>query len=121
MGDDVPIVPVDSATARTHLANERTYLAWWRTGIAAIATSVAVGRLVPSLTHQKRWPYAIVGAGFALLGIALLVYSIVRTRDVREAVDRGEYAQPHIQVLVGLTLIAVLLGLTLLLLVLVNV
>ena len=28
---------------RTRLANERTYLAWWRTGIAALAVPLALG------------------------------------------------------------------------------
>jgi len=119
--DDTAPTPVDSATSRTHLANERTYLAWWRTGIVAIATSVGVGRLVPSLTHKTRLPFAIVGAGFALLGVALIVYSLFRARDVHDAIDRGTYARPSDEVLVGLTLVGALLGLSLLVLVLVDI
>jgi putative membrane protein len=33
------------ATRRTHLANERTRLALWRTGLTAIAVALAVGRV----------------------------------------------------------------------------
>ena len=73
------------ATRRTHLANERTYLAWWRTGLTALASGVAIGRVVPSLTHQTRWPYAILGAGFALLGIVAVAYGLVRQQAVRDA------------------------------------
>ena len=29
------------ATRRTRLANERTYLAWWRTGLTSLAVSLA--------------------------------------------------------------------------------
>jgi uncharacterized membrane protein YidH (DUF202 family) len=34
-------------TRRTWLAAERTWLAWWRSGIAAAAAAIGVGRLVP--------------------------------------------------------------------------
>ena len=33
------------AMRRTPLANERTYLAWWRTGLATFAVSFGAGRL----------------------------------------------------------------------------
>ena len=33
------------ATRRTRLANERTYLAWWRTGADAIAVGVGLGAI----------------------------------------------------------------------------
>ena len=65
---------VEDATRRTRLANERTYLAWWRTGLTALAVCVGLGKLVPGVTeHVTRWPYELVGAGFGLLGIAFLV------------------------------------------------
>ena len=55
---------VEDATHRTRLANERTYLAWWRTGLTAFAVSVGVGRLVPEHTDANRWPFEVVGAAF---------------------------------------------------------
>ena len=36
-------------TRRTRLAAERTWLAWWRSGIAAATAALAVGGLVPQL------------------------------------------------------------------------
>ena len=37
--------------ARTHLANERTYLAWFRTGITLVALGLAAAQfLVPDTT-----------------------------------------------------------------------
>jgi putative membrane protein len=108
------------ATRRTHLANERTYLAWWRTGLTALATGVAVGRVVPSLTHQTRWPYAILGAGFALLGIVAIAYGLIRQRAVRDAVRRGIFEHPSDKVLVALTGTGVGLGALLFVLVLVQ-
>src|SRR5881392_4343568 len=83
------------ASRRTYLANERTYLAWWRTGLTALASAVVIGRVVPSLTHQTRWPYAILGAGFALLGIVAIAYGLVRQQAVRDAVQQGRFEHPN--------------------------
>jgi putative membrane protein len=79
------------ATRRTRLANERTYLAWWRTGLTAFAVSLGVGRIVPDLTNAARWPYALVGAGYAALGLLLLVYGSMRERAVERALQEGRF------------------------------
>ena len=42
---------IADVTRRTRLAAERTWLAWWRTGIAATTASIAVGGLVPQLVE----------------------------------------------------------------------
>ena len=64
----------DLAGQRTSLAGERTLLAWWRTGLAALAVALAVGRLLPALApHATRWPYVLLGSGFALYGIAMFL------------------------------------------------
>ena len=39
------------AARRTRLANERTYLAWWRTGLAAFAVCIGIGRIVPGVSR----------------------------------------------------------------------
>lgn len=109
------------ATRRTYLANERTYLAWWRTGLTALAAGVAIGRLVPSLTHQTRWPYAVLGAGFAIVGVVAIAYGFARQRVVREAVRQGTFEHPHDAMLVGLTAVSVVLGALLLVLVVVQI
>jgi hypothetical protein len=44
--------PVD-ANRRTHLANERTFLAWWR-------------------PEGRSWPYPVVGAGYAVLLVLVI-------------------------------------------------
>jgi putative membrane protein len=117
-GESRPERTVDDVTRRTYLANERTYLAWWRTGIASLATSIGVGRIVPSLTHANRVPYAILGAGFALVGIAMLGYGLKRHREVICAVERGEYTHPNDAALVAFTAAGVILGALLLIVVL---
>ena len=81
-----------SAQPDTRLANERTYLAWWRTGLTSLAVGIAAGRVVPALTDEAQWPYTIVGIGFALLGIGLIGYASIRHRQVERALARGEFA-----------------------------
>jgi putative membrane protein len=87
----VPEPEVVDATRRTRLANERTYLAWWRTGLTALAVAFGAGKIVPALTEGPQWPYTVVGAGFAVVGIALVAYGQVRRQRVEEALDRGEF------------------------------
>ena len=36
------------AEHRTRLAGERTYLAWWRTAIAALAVGLGAGKVAPA-------------------------------------------------------------------------
>jgi putative membrane protein len=108
------------ATRRTYLANERTYLAWWRTGLTALATGIAVGRIVPSVTHQTRWPYAVLGVGFALIGITTIAYAFTRQREVRQSVERGTFTHPNEHMLIGLTIAGIVLGMLLLLVVVIQ-
>ena len=86
------------ATRRTRLANERTYLAWWRTGLSSVAVAVGLGSVVPGVAHVTKWPYQAVGVGFGVLGIAFIVVAHVRVRTVEAAVDRGEFPHgpPHV-------------------------
>ncbi len=108
------------ATRRTRLANERTYLAWWRSGLTALAVSVGFGKLVPGLTHVVRWPYTLAGAGFALLGTAFIGYGSYRERAVTRALAQGEFAHPDRRVLAALTAFGIALGLLSLVLVFVT-
>ncbi|MDH4113142.1 MAG: DUF202 domain-containing protein, partial [Actinomycetota bacterium] len=55
------------ASRRTFLAEERTYLAWLRSGLAAIAVSLAVGRLLPELLDADQGVYRALGIGYGLL------------------------------------------------------
>jgi inner membrane protein YidH len=105
------------ASRRTYLANERTELAWWRTGLTALAVSLGVGRLIPELGSGPNWPYAVIGAGYAVLGTAFIAYGSLRERAVRRAAERGEFAFPDSRVFGALTALAVMLGLATFLLV----
>jgi putative membrane protein len=77
----------DSAPRRTYLAAERTYLAWLRTGLAAIGIALAVGRLIPALIDASQTAFAVLGIGYGLLGVFLIVYAAVSARRVRQALE----------------------------------
>ena len=103
---------MQDVTRRTRLAGERTQLAWWRTGLTAIAVAIALGQVVPNLGEGRtQWPYTFIGAGFALFGVALMVYGTVRLRSVERALAKDEYASPPDRMLAGLTAVGALLGL----------
>jgi inner membrane protein YidH len=88
-------IPAD-VTERTTLAGERTLLAWWRTGLAALAVAIAVGRVVPELSSAGRqWPYTVLGIAYAIYGIALIYYGTKRGREVNLAALRGELSNPR--------------------------
>jgi putative membrane protein len=103
--------PAQDATRRTRLANERTYLAWWRTGLTSLAVSLAAGKVVPQLSGTNRtWPYQVIGAGFALIGIGCIAYGLRRERQVEAALMRGEFVPPDRFWTIAMTLAGVLLG-----------
>jgi putative membrane protein len=78
-------------TRRTYLAAERTWLAWWRSGIASATAAVAVGGVVPDLLDESNTLYVILGAGYAGLAVAMFVVGGRRQLAVNEALTRGEY------------------------------
>jgi len=101
------------ATRRTRLANERTYLAWWRTGLSAFAVSLGAGKVVPALTKETRWPYTLIGVGFGLLGVVLVGYGLMRQRTVDAAISRGEFAPSDERIVLVLAVSAIILGVAL--------
>ena len=105
------------ATRRTRLANERTYLAWWRTGLTSLAVGLGAGKLVPGITDNDSWGYQVVGAGFALLGMACIGYAFRRQAAVEEAIESGRFAPPDARITLGLTVAGLVLGLATVLLI----
>ena len=101
----------EDATRRTRLANERTYLAWWRTGLTAFAVGIGAGKIAPELAGGTRWPYVAVGVAFTVLGIVFVGYGFWRLREVEAAVARGEWARPDDRVIAAVAAAGVALGL----------
>jgi inner membrane protein YidH len=99
------------ATRRTRLANERTYLAWWRTGLTTFAVALGAGKLVPELSSGAAWPYEVIGVGFALVGVLFIAYAYVRQKRVEDALARGDYAPFESRVGLLFAALGVVLGL----------
>ncbi len=101
------------ATRRTWLANERTWLAWVRTGLTSTAVAVGIGKLVPEIADTRhKWPYVALGAGYAIVGVALVLYGFVRRDEVDAAIETGRYVGPHRRVLGLFAAALVVLGIT---------
>ena len=87
-----PLDPRDFSR-RTLLANERTYLAWWRTGLTTLTVALAAARVVPELSKARHHgPYVVIGIGFAVLGIVCLWYGESRRRAVDREVREGSFS-----------------------------
>jgi putative membrane protein len=84
----------DKVTA--HLANERTYLAWVRTGIVVITLDFAVARfglaltsvvdVVPGIRYSS-----VVGIALVLLGGVIELFALKRYRSNQEMISANKY------------------------------
>ena len=97
---------------RTSMAAERTWLAWWRTALAATVGALAVGRLAPEVLHVAAWPYVVLGAGYAALAVGLLVTGARRQRELERAIDGRSLVPLSFHVVAAFTVGGILLALT---------
>ncbi len=74
------------SVARDHLANERTYLAWLRTGFGTAALGLGVATL---LRRPGDWRPTAAGVLFIVLGIFMLIYATLRYYKLMRALDEG--------------------------------
>ncbi len=109
------------ASRRTYLAGERTQLAWWRTGLAALAVAIGVGRVVPELSGSgARWPYALAGVGFALWGIFAIACGTANREAMEKALREGRFHEAPTWPLRTLSVAGIGLGLLTALLILLD-
>jgi uncharacterized membrane protein YidH (DUF202 family) len=108
----------DDPDRRTSLAGERTLLAWWRTGFTAIAVALAVGRVLPELAKDSpRWPYVLVGIGFALYGIVLIAFGTRRIEALNAEIGVPARERPAMRSMAVLAGVGVVLGIASILLI----
>jgi putative membrane protein len=107
--------------ARDHLANERTFLAWVRTGAAIVVFGFAIGRFaiaMRQLTALQGHPVRTsglsvwMGSSTIVAGVVLVVAGLVRYRKTRAQLDTGTF-EPAGFVLDLVTILTVLFGLVL--------
>jgi putative membrane protein len=100
--DSVPSTSGNPDLARDHLANERTFLAWVRTGVAGVIFGFAIGRFAIAI---RQW-MAIQGQGQTvrttgisvwfgtlaiLAGVLVCLTGLVRYRRTREQIESGNF------------------------------
>ena len=87
-------VQPDEQSRRTMLLNvERTWLAWWRTGLVSAAAAVGVGRVAPEVLAGHDWPYMVLGVGYAALAVALLVLGGIRQQRLARELREGRFLE----------------------------
>ena len=100
------------ATRRTLLASERTVLAWLRTGLTVIAVAVGIGKIAPDIgSKSNATAWALLGALYAVLGVGVILYGLVRGRAVEAAVRAGRFVRIDDRAMWGMGLAAIVLGL----------
>ena len=97
-------------TRRTWLAAERTWLAWWRTGIGVAAVGIAIGRGLPLATGGAKLPFRILGLGYAVLAVAILLLGALRQQRTARALHTGSYAPLSSPVVMCMTAAAIALA-----------
>ena len=89
-----------SNRASDHLANERTFLAWLRTGLAIVVFGFAIGRFAIAVRQFLQWQGRPVGGGgfsvwfgtvAMVAGVGLTLAGLVRYRATRTLLDRGRF------------------------------
>ncbi|MBW3633841.1 MAG: DUF202 domain-containing protein [Chloroflexi bacterium] len=90
--DRPPARPADpDSRARTHLANERTFLAWLRTGLSLVAVGMAAAGFLP-VGLVPGVPYVRVFAILLVLsGTAMTMYGANRYVRASRQIDTGSY------------------------------
>jgi putative membrane protein len=128
MGDkkEELLTPLTASALQSHMANERTFLAWVRTSIGLMAFGFVVERFTifmrqatllleaahaPSIqlqTHFKGY-MSFFGAILVALGIALCLLAFAHYRSVGKQIDDNRY-KPSILPATLLTITVVLIG-----------
>ena len=85
------------------MAAERTWLAWWRTALAAAAGALAVGRVAPQVLHVASWPYVVLGCGYGVLALALLAIGARRQQQLARAKSPEEHVPLQFRTVLALT------------------
>lgn len=97
---------------RDHLANERTYLAWMRSGIALLGFGVLIVRirvLKPPLAPQPPGNGWKLGLAFTLVGLLMVALSAFHYFGVRNDIEDDTYDPPDRWVILS-SLVLLLLG-----------
>lgn len=113
----------DASRLQLHQSNERTLLAWIRTGIALMAFGFAIARFGVFLRQvasvapesaparpEEAAGSAWVGAALVALGMLAHLVATVRFARTRRAITRGDFGGPRAATVIAFGAIATLVG-----------
>lgn len=108
--------PSKQASRRTHMANERTFLAWVRTAIGIMAFGYAIERLVffdsqQSIPSQRL--SQLPGLLLLAFGVVITALAYLRYRTIEREIDKGMY-KPNMLFTTTLTFFVIGVGILLL-------
>jgi putative membrane protein len=100
--DSQPWTGSNPNLARDHLANERTFLAWVRTGVAVVVFGFAIGRFAIAIRQWMQMEgngHVIPTSGFSvwfgtaaiIAGVLVCLAGLVRYRRTREQINSGNF------------------------------
>jgi putative membrane protein len=119
-----PISPSGDDHSQHYLANERTFLAWFRTCIALIGLGFIVSRFslflkqfgvitktltVDTLANNMN-PSYLLGIGIIILGIALLICALKNYLDIDKSIQKGTKYVPRHSLIYTSTIILIVFG-----------
>lgn len=99
MSDDGQGIDPDSR-ARTHLANERTFLAWFRTGLTLIALGVAAAQFLTATTLTGVRLIPLFSTLVIGIGVALVAVGVWRYHRGLDRIDEGHFRPAYLSVVV---------------------
>jgi putative membrane protein len=107
-GSPAPRIGDPETRARTHLANERTFLAWLRTGLSLVAVGLGAARfipidLIPGLPVVRTFSILLV-----LSGTCMVIYGGIRYRTAYQAIEGGSYTPSTMPILAVAIIVGVL-------------
>lgn len=102
--------PADpDSRARTHLANERTFLAWLRTGLSLMAVGIAAAGFLP-VDLVPGFPYVTTFSALLVSsGTMMVAYGANRYMTAYRQIETGSY-NPAFTVIVAIAAIIGVLG-----------
>lgn len=109
-------------TLRLHQANERTMLAWIRTGIALMAFGFAIARFglflrqlaalgSVAVPHAPNLGSAWIGSLLVALGMIANLFATIRFHRIRRAIEHGQVGEPGAVLVYAMGATATILGL----------
>jgi putative membrane protein len=94
--------PLDpDSRARTHLANERTFLAWFRTGLTLIALGLAAGQFLARDVASGFPLVRTLATVMVLTGMFFVAVGVVRYVRGRARIDHADFHPAWASILIA--------------------